>query len=359
MSSLADTSSVAGRDASLTGGVFARAARRDPTPYTPVWFMRQAGRVLPEYRAIRERFTLLEITRQPELCAEVTLQPLARMPLDAAVLFADIMSPLAAIGVDLEIVDEVGPVIRNPIRDRAGVLALRPLRAEADMPATLETIRIVARALRGERAVIGFAGAPFTMASYLVEGRASRDFARTKSMMYSAPDLWHELMDRLASLTIDYLVAQIGAGVDAVQLFDSWVGALAQDDYARYVQPYSRRIFAAVGSTGVPAIHFGTNTATLLGAMATDGAPIIGVDWRMPIDDAWDVIGHDHGIQGNLDPAALFGTPATITEKAADVLRRAGGRPGHIFNLGHGLLPGTPLVNIERLVDIVHEASSR
>lgn len=347
--------SAARADAPRRQSVFARAARREPTEYTPVWLMRQAGRVLPEYRAVRERWTLLEINRQPELCAEVTLQPLQRMPLDAAVLFADIMSPLVAIGVDLDIVDGVGPVIREPIRDRAGVAALRAMDAAQDVPHVTQTIRLVKEALGPARAVVGFAGAPFTVASYLIEGRASRDFVRTKSMMYSAPELWHELMTRLTEITITYLQAQIDAGADAVQSFDSWVGALAPDDYARFVQPYSRRIFAAVSATGTPAIHFGTNTASLLTMMATDGAPIIGVDWRTPLDEAWDRVGTDKGIQGNLDPAALFGPPATILAKTNTVLRRAAGRPGHIFNLGHGLLPETPLENVQRLVDAVHE----
>lgn len=335
--------------------MFLRAARREPTEYTPVWLMRQAGRVLPEYRAVRERWSLLEITRQPELCAEVTLQPLQRMPLDAAVLFADIMSPLVAIGIDLDIVDAVGPVIREPIRDRAGVATLRPMDAARDVPHVVETIRIVKGALGPARAVVGFAGAPFTVASYLVEGRASRDFVRTKSMMYAAPELWHEMMGRLTVITSAYLRAQIAAGADAVQLFDSWVGALAPDDYARFVQPYTRSIFADVAATGAPSIHFGTNTAVLLPQMATDGAPVIGVDWRMPLDDAWERIGTDKAIQGNLDPAALFAPADVVIEKANDVLRRAAGRRGHIFNLGHGLLPGTPLENVQRLVDVVHE----
>lgn len=332
-----------------------RAARHEPSERTPVWLMRQAGRILPEYRKVRERFSLLEITRQPELCAEVTLQPLRRMPLDAAVLFADIMSPLAAIGVDLEIVDEVGPVIRNPIRNHGDVAVLRPMDAHADVPHVLETIRLVKRALGGSRALIGFAGAPFTVASYLVEGRASRDFARTKATMYTAPALWHELMDRLTTITTTYLTAQIEAGADAVQLFDSWVGALAVDDYVRYVQPYSRRIFAAIAKAGAPAVHFGTNTTALLDEIARDGAPVIGVDWRIPLDVAWERVGFDKGIQGNLDPAALFATPDVIAEKTRDVLRRARGRAGHIFNLGHGVLPATPLDNVARLVDIVQE----
>ena len=339
--------------------MLARAARREPTEYTPIWFMRQAGRILPEYRAMREKWTLVEICRQPELCAEVTLQPVRRMPVDGAVLFADIMLPLVGIGVKLELVDDVGPVIESPIRDAAGVAALRPIVPEQDVPFVLQTIRLVKSEIAPARAVIGFAGGPFTLASYLVEGRPTRDFAKTKAMMHSAPDLWHAMLDRLATIMTTYLRAQTEAGVDVIQLFDSWVGALDPDDYARFVQPYTRRIFADLADTGVPAIHFGTNTTALLDEMKTDGASIIGVDWRIPLDRAWRQIGHQFGIQGNLDPGALLGAPEAMERKAADVLRRAEGRAGHIFNLGHGLLPSTPLDNAMRLVDFVHEHSSR
>lgn len=335
-----------------------RAARGEPTDYTPVWLMRQAGRMLPEYRALRERWSLLEICRQPELCAEVTLQPLRRMPLDAAVLFADIMLPLVGVGVELELVDDVGPVIRTPIQDRSGVARLREIEPEVDVPFVLDTIRLVKDAIAPKRGVVGFAGGPFTLASYLIEGRPTRDFARTKALMHGQPDVWYELMQRLAAIMSAYLLAQIRAGVDAVQLFDSWVGALDADDYARYVQPHTRRIFAALRHTGVPTIHFGTNTATLLDEMRTDGAGIMGVDWRLPLDVAWQRIGFDLGIQGNLDPGALLAPAEVMERKAMDVLRRAAGRPGHIFNLGHGLLPGTPLDNAQRLVDFVHEKSA-
>ncbi|MEX2154653.1 MAG: uroporphyrinogen decarboxylase [Gemmatimonadaceae bacterium] len=340
-------------------GVFTRAARREPTEYTPVWFMRQAGRILPEYRSLREKWTLIEICRQPELCAEVTLQPMRRMPLDAAVLFADIMLPLVGIGIDLVLVDDVGPVIKRPIRDAAGLDVLRPIVPEQDVPFVLETIQLVRDALAPARAVIGFAGGPFTLASYLIEGRPTRDFAKTKALMHGAPDVWHALLSRLTAIMSTYLLAQVRAGVDAVQLFDSWMGALGPDDYVEYVQPYSRRIFESLRPSGIPTIHFGVNTATLLDEMKTDGATTIGVDWRMPLDVAWERIGFDKGIQGNLDPGALHGSAEVMEHKAADVLRRAAGRPGHIFNLGHGLLPSTPLDNAIRLVDFVHEQSSR
>lgn len=335
-----------------------RAAKGEPVERTPVWFMRQAGRILPEYRALRERLTLLEISERPELAAEVTLQPLRRMPLDAAILFADIMTPLVGAGVALEIVEGVGPVIDSPVRDEAAARAIRTLEPEQNVPHVLETLRILRHELHPAQALIGFAGAPFTLAAYLVEGRPSRDFVRTKSLMYGDARTWHALMERLTDLTIAYLCAQIAAGADVIQLFDSWVGALSPDDYAHYVQPYTRRIFAALGSA-VPTIHFGVNTATLLDAMKTDGATVIGVDWRIPLDEAWARIGHDRGVQGNLDPVVLFAPADVLEAKTADVLRRAGRRPGHVFNLGHGFLPGTPLDHAIRLAEFVREASTR
>lgn len=339
--------------------VFLRAARREPTEYTPIWFMRQAGRILPEYRALRLQWSLLDICRQPELCAEVTLQPMRRMPLDAAVLFADIMLPLVGVGVALELVDDVGPVIGSPIRAAHQLGVLRAIEPEQDVPFVLQTIQMVKRELGPTRGVIGFAGGPFTLASYLIEGRPTRDFVLTKRFMYESPATWHELLGRLTRITTTYLLAQVRAGVDVVQLFDSWVGALDVDDYREFVQPYVREIFAAVGAGGAPMIHFGTNTTALLEEMASDGAPIIGVDWRVPLDVAWERIGHAKGIQGNLDPAALLGPAGNMKRKAAEVLDRAAGRAGHIFNLGHGVFPSTPLDNAMRLVDFVHEQSAR
>lgn len=338
--------------------LFLRAARHEPVERTPIWFMRQAGRILPEYRKMRERWSLIEICRQPELCAEVTLQPVRRMPVDAAVMFADIMLPLIGVGIDLDLVDNVGPVIRHPIRDRAGVEMLRPIVPEEDVPFVLETVRILKRELGGRTAVLGFSGAPFTLASYLIEGKPTREFALTKAMMYGEPDLWHALMERLTSIMIDYLKAKVGAGVDALQLFDSWVGALSVQDYETYVRPYTQRMFAALAPTGLPFVHFGTGTAGLLDQMKDDGGSVIGVDWRVPLDVAWARIGHNLGIQGNLDPAMLLAPPEVMEAGATDVLRRAAGRPGHIFNLGHGLLPQTPLDNVLRLVDFVHESSA-
>ena len=339
---------------------FVRAARREDVGYTPIWFMRQVGRVLPEYRAVRERWSLVEICRQPELCAEVTLQPLRRMDLDAAVVFSDIMLPLIGVGVDLEIVEHVGPVIAHPIRQAADLDVLRPLVPEQDVPFLLETLRLLKTGLAPQgKALLGFAGAPFTLASYLIEGRPSRDFVRTKSAMYGEPELWRGLMERLTTITIAYLHAQADAGADALQLFDSWVGALGPDDYARYVQPYTRRIFGALRERELPLIHFGTNTATLLDLMKDDGATVIGVDWRIPLDTAWERIGPALGIQGNLDPTVLFAPQAVMEDRAGDVLRRAGGRPGHIFNLGHGLLPATPLDRVMQLAAFVRQRSDR
>lgn len=344
-----------------TGGassLLARAARREPVERTPVWFMRQAGRVLPEYRAVRERYSLLEICRHPSVCAEVTLQPLQRMPLDAAIVFSDIMLPLVAIGVDLDIVDGVGPVVREPVRSEAAVRALRALEP-GDLAALEETIGLVARALHPSRAVLGFAGAPFTLASYLIEGRASRQFVRTKSLMYGQPRLWHALMERLADLAAAALRAQIAAGVDAIQLFDSWIGALSPTDYVAYVRPWTRRVFAALSSLGVPMIHFGVNTAGLLEVMKDDGATLIGLDWRVPLDEGWARVGHHLGVQGNLDPAALLAPRDVLRGMTRDVLARAAGRPGHVFNLGHGILPETPLDQAVALVEMVQDESAR
>ncbi len=337
--------------------LFMRAARRHLVERPPVWFMRQAGRVLPEYRAVRESLSLLEICRRPDVCTEVTLQPVRRFGVDAAILFADIMHPLVGAGVDLDIVDGVGPIIQRPVRQMADLEQIRPLVPEMDLPYVLDSIRLIKGELGDRTPLIGFAGAPFTLAAYLVEGRASRDFVRTKTMMYAAPELWHELMTRLTELVVTFMRSQRAAGVDALQLFDSWVGCLSPSDYARYVQPYTRRIFGELARHGAPLIHFGVNTATLLDSMKNDGATIIGADWRIPLDAAWSIIGADRGIQGNLDPVALLGPAEVVERETRAVLARAAGRPGHIFNLGHGLLPQTPVDAIERVIDVVHAAA--
>jgi uroporphyrinogen decarboxylase len=331
-----------------------RACRREPVERTPVWFMRQAGRSLPEYRAIRERHGLFEIGERPELCAEVTLQPVRRHGVDAAVMFADIMSPVLGMGVEVELVEGVGPVVARPVERAADVERLRVPAAEEAVAGILEAVRLVRAELEPERAVIGFCGGPFTVAGYLVEGRPSRDFLKVKTLMYREPGVWHALLDRLAETFARYVRAQVEAGADVIQLFDSWVGTLSPADYEEFVAPYSARILAAVD---VPTIHFGTGTATLLGAMAEAGGDVIGLDWRIPLDRGWDEVGDERGVQGNLDPALLLGPWERVEAGARDVLERARGRRGHVFNLGHGVLPGTDPTALGRLTELVQEAS--
>jgi uroporphyrinogen decarboxylase len=331
-----------------------RALRLQAADCTPIWFMRQAGRSLPEYRKIRERYTLLEICRNPEICTEVTLQPVRRLGVDAAILFADIMLPLIGVGVELDIVEKVGPVIACPIRTERDVETMRQLEP-IDVSFVVDDIHGCLEALAGAVPLIGFSGAPFTLASYLVEGRPSRDFLQTKRLMYSAPRVWDALMQRLSGIVISYMHVQADAGVQALQLFDSWVGALSVDDYRRYVQPYTRYVFEALVDVDVPIIHFGTGTASLLEPMRDAGGSTIGVDWRVPLHSAWQRIGYDRGIQGNLDPLVLQGPWELVQREAEAILRMAGGRPGHVFNVGHGLHPETPIDNLKRLVEFVHE----
>ena len=336
------------------GDRFLRACRRERVDATPVWFMRQAGRALPEYRAIRERASLVEITRDAGLCAEVTLQPVKRLGVDAAILFADITTPLAGIGVALEIVDGVGPVIERPIRTAADVERLRAFDPEAAVGPLLEAIRLVRAA--SPVPLIGFAGAPFTLASYLVEGRSSRDAARLKTLLRAEPATFEKLMSALVDVTVAYLRAQVAAGAQAVQLFDSWVGTLGPFDYGRSVAPHMRRLFAGLADLGVPTIHFGTGAAGLLAQMAEAGGDVIGLDWRIALDKGWALV-PDRAVQGNLDPALLLGPFDAVAEQTRWILARAGGRPGHVFNLGHGVLPATDPDDLRRLVDLVHEAS--
>lgn len=326
---------------------------------TPVWFMRQAGRCLAEYRELRKSYDILTMAKTPELCAQVTLMPVKEFGVDGAVLYADIMLPLEGMGVSLEIQPDVGPIIHNPIRSMRDVEALRIIDAGEATPFVMEAIRLVRRELAGKQAVIGFSGAPFTLACYLIEGRPSRDYGIAKSLMYGQPGTWHALMNKLTEVVSRYLVAQVEAGVDVVQLFDSWVGALGPGTYKRFVQPYSQRVFEAVKQTGTPSIHFGTGTASLLELMAQAGGDIISVDWRVNLDDAWARIGYERGIQGNLDPSLLLTSWDVIEEGMRDVLRRADGRPGHIFNLGHGVPADTQSAMLRRLVDAVHQATQR
>ncbi len=326
---------------------------------TPAWFMRQAGRCLAEYRELRKRYDILTMAKTPELCAQVTLMPVKEFGVDAAVLYADIMLPLEGMGVSLEIEPDVGPIIHNPVRTMQDVDALRVIDPEEATPFVMEAIRLVRRELEGKQAVIGFSGAPFTLACYLIEGRPSRDYAIAKSLMYGQPETWHALMNKLTEVVSRYLVAQVSAGADVVQLFDSWVGALSPSVYKRFVQPYSKRIFDAVKQTSTPSIHFGTGTASLLELMTEAGGDVISIDWRMDLDTAWTRIGYDRGIQGNLDPTLLLTPWNVIEEGMHDVLRRAANRPGHIFNLGHGVLAPTPPEILRRLVDAVHETTKR
>jgi uroporphyrinogen decarboxylase len=314
--------------------------------------MRQAGRSLPEYREIRRRHNLFEVCRRPELCAEVTLQPVRAHRVDAAVMFADIMLPVIGMGIDVELVESVGPVIAEPIESLADVRRLVVPEPEEAVPFILEAVRIVRAELEPERALIGFCGGPFTVAGYLIEGKPTRDFLKTKQCMYGAPEVWHGLMEKLTETSIAYLAGKVRAGADVIQLFDSWVGHLSVDDYREFVAPYSARIFETLD---VPTIHFGTGTTHLLEDMAEAGGDVIGIDWRIPIDRGWDLAGHDRAVQGNLDPTLLLGDWERVERGAHAVLDAVDGRPGHIFNLGHGVLPATDPADLGRIVELVHE----
>jgi uroporphyrinogen decarboxylase len=327
-------------------------------PYTPVWAMRQAGRYLPEYRRVRERLSLLELCKTPEAAAEVTVQPVDRLGVDAAILFADILLVAEPLGVGLTYAKGEGPVIARPVRTRDDAARLPAVDPAEAVPFVFETVRLACRALAGRVPLIGFAGAPFTVAAYLVEGGPSREFLETRRMMYADPDTWTVLMERLSAFTARYLAGQIAAGAEAVQVFDSWVGCLSPDAYRRYVLPFTRGVIAAL-PPGVPVIHFGTGTAGLLEAMRDAGGDVIGLDWRVDLAAAWSRLGPGVGVQGNLDPAVLLSDRAEITRGVAAVLDGAGGRAGHIFNLGHGVLPSTPWEHLRAMVDLVHEMSRR
>ena len=325
---------------------------------TPVWFMRQAGRYMAEYRALRERHSLLEICRTPDLAVQVTLQPIRRIEVDAAILFSDLLLPLEPMGLPFDFVKGEGPQLERPIDSPADVERLRAFDPREALAHVLEAVRLVQRELKGRVPLIGFAGAPFTLASYAIEGGHSNNFARTKALMYGHPDTWHLLCDKLATIVADYLTAQIDAGVDAVQVFDSWVGTLSPADYREFALPHTRRIFEAIGHR-VPTIHFGTGTATILEDLRDAGGDVIGVDWRIPIDDAWERIGANHAVQGNLDPTVLLGPTHRMFSGTDDILSRVGHRPGHIFNLGHGILPSTPVEHVQMLAQYVHSSSRR
>jgi uroporphyrinogen decarboxylase len=333
---------------------FLRACRHEPVDATPVWFMRQAGRSFAGYRKLRERYGILELAKTPDLCAEVTLMPVRDLGVDAAVMFADIMLPLEPMGVGLRIEPEIGPIIDRPIRSSADVDALGPFDPDG-VGFTLEAIRLVRRELDGSAGVIGFSGAPFTLACYLIEGRPSRDYATAKAFMYREPEAWHRLLRKLSDMAIGYLEAQVEAGAEVVQLFDSWVGGLSPADYVTYVQPHVRRIFDALT---VPAIHFATGASGLLEELAVAGGDVIGVDHRVSLGEAWRRVGYERGIQGNLDAARLLGGWGPTEDGARVVLEEAAGRPGHVFNLGHGVLPQTDPALLRRLVEFVHEETA-
>ncbi len=345
---------VAARPA-LAHSAFLRACRREPVPHTPVWFMRQAGRALPEYRALREGTGMLEACSRPDLITEITLQPVRRFGVDAAIFFSDIVVPLRAVGVELDIVPGVGPVVERPIRTADDLARLPELQPE-HVPYVTEAVRSLVGEL-GATPLIGFAGAPFTLASYLVEGGPSKNHAATKALLYGDPPLWNALMERLATITLAFLRVQIDAGASAVQLFDSWVGALPAADYRRAVQPHSARVLAGV--TDVPRIHFGVSTGELLHDLGRAGADVVGVDWRVPLDEAARRIGPGKAVQGNLDPALVHAPTAVVREQTERVLREGRAAEGHVFNLGHGVLPDTDPDVLARVVDHVHEASAR
>ena len=337
---------------------FMRACRRLPTPYTPIWLMRQAGRYMAEYRAVREKTSFLELCRNPQLCSEVMCTAVEKLGVDAAIIFSDLLPILEPMGMELEYVAGDGPRIDNPVREAGDVERVLALQSIDSLHYVVETVAQTRNDLPAEIPLIGFAGAPFTLASYAIEGGSSRSYLHTKTLMYREPKAWHELMQRLSQSIVLYLNAQIAAGAQAVQLFDSWVGCLSPEDYRRYVMPHVARIVREL-NPGAPLIHFATGNPALLGLMAEAGGEVIGVDWRIGLAEAWQIVGEDRGLQGNLDPLTLLADRETITARASEVLSAAAGRPGHIFNLGHGVLPQTPVENVKLLVDFVHEASAR
>jgi uroporphyrinogen decarboxylase len=337
---------------------FLRACRLEPVDATPVWFMRQAGRYLPQYRALRERYSLLDLCAQPELAVQVTLQPIDAIEVDAAILFSDLLLPFTPMGLRFDFVKGEGPSVENPIRSAADAGRLTRFEPRESLGHVLETIRLLRRELAGRVPLIGFGGAPFTLAAYAIEGGPSRDYLRTKTFMYAEPQAWHRLCAFFADVMTEYLRAQVEAGAQALQIFDSWAGALGRADYREFAMPHTKRIFDGVADTGVPLIHFGVGTTAILADLADAGGHVVGVDWRQGLDEAWRTLGHDRGIQGNLDPALLFAPRERLLAAADDILKRASGRPGHIFNLGHGVLPGTPVENVQALAGYVHRRTS-
>jgi uroporphyrinogen decarboxylase len=342
---------------SAPDSLFVRAAKARPTERTPVWFMRQAGRYMAEYRAIRKQYSLIEICKKPEIAAQVTIEAAEILKVDAAIIFADLLLPLEVMGLPFHFAAGEGPKIEKPLRTPEDVTQLRTDRA-ADLGYVSEAVKLVCRHFGTKLPVIGFCGAPFTLASYMIEGGSSRNYIFTKKLMYSAPAAWNELMQKLVAVTAEYSAEQVCAGADAIQIFDSWVGCLSVEDYRRYVLPHVTGLVKRLQATGVPIIYFGTDSATLLPAMQESGAEVIGLDWRIPLDTGWQSLGMKGAVQGNLDPVLLFADSKELKSRAEEILRRAAGRPGHIFNLGHGILPETPVENVKALCDFVREHSA-
>jgi uroporphyrinogen decarboxylase len=337
---------------------FLAACRREPTAFTPVWLMRQAGRYMEEYRKLRAQFGFLDLCKRPELATEITVTPVQKLGVDAAILFADILLILEPMGVGLEYSKGDGPVIHRPVRSGKDIDGLKEFDVERELEFVYQAVKKIRQELNGKVPLIGFAGAPFTLASYLIEGAGSRNYLNTKKLFYSAPEAWKRLMQRLTKVIGEYLNCQIAAGAQAVQIFDSWAGCLTPSDYEQFVQPYTKAVIDAV-APGTPVINFSTGTTGLLKNVRAAGGDVIGLDWRVNLDEGWATVGHDVAVQGNLDPVALFASPKEIKSRVAEILRRAGGRPGHIFNLGHGVLPETPVDHVIAMVDAVHELSAR
>ena len=338
--------------------LFLRACRREPVSRTPVWFMRQAGRYMQEYQKIRANHSILDVCKTPELAAEVTLQPINRFSLDAAIIFADILLPLEPMGLQLTFVEDKGPVISNPLRDEASINQLQVVGGEAFL-FTEKAISLARKYLEGRVPLIGFAGAPFTLASYAIEGGSSRSYIHTKTLMYSKPDLWRRLMEKFVAVLMEYLRVQIQAGAQAIQIFDSWVGSLSPGDFREYAFPYVQQMFQMLRKEGVPLIYFGTGTATLLSSMKDIGSDVVGLDWHVNLDEAWNILGDQVAVQGNMDPVLLYAPIPEIERRVKDILNRAGNKPGHIFNLGHGILPQTPIDHVEATIEFVRKLSQR
>ena len=357
MSEARQSENSTGMSSELWESPFMRACRREQAPYTPVWLMRQAGRYMKEYREVRARYSFLEMCKQPEVASEVTVYAAHRLNVDAAIIFADILLIVEPMGLELEFAKGEGPVIHNPVRSAEDVDRVREVEDVSSLDYVYEAVRITRRELRPDLPLIGFCGAPFTLASYICEGGGSKNYVNTKRLMYTDPGAWHALMSKIARALSQYLNAQVEAGAQAVQIFDSWVGALSPDDYREYVLPHTREVIRNV-KPGVPVIHFGTGTAALLELMKEAGGDVIGLDWRVRLDEGWRRLG-DVAVMGNFDSIALFTNPTVVRARAKDILEQAANRPGHIFNLGHGILPETPVENVVALVEAVHELSQR